>query len=81
MTEVELIRRLTKLLCSRMTSAGHLAQVVLTTEHRGNCLPPSKGCTDWCIEAGDLLLAADAYLAEHEAPVDRQVSLFEEVAG
>jgi len=77
MTEVELIRRLTALLCSRMTRVGHLAQVV-TQEHRGNC--SHRSCTPACIEAGDLLVAADAYLAEHELSMDRQVSLFEEAS-
>jgi len=75
--EVELIRRLTELLCSRMTSAGHLAQVV-TQEHRGNCT--HRACTPACIEAGDLLVVADAYLTEYERTPDRQVSLFEEVS-
>lgn len=76
MTERELIERLTTLLCSRMTRAGHLAQVVVQ-EGRGNCLPPSGGCTPACEEAGTLILEADAYLARTEL---RQPTLFDREA-
>lgn len=66
--EHELIRDLAELLQSRMTSQGHLAQKVVQ-EGRGNCLPPSKGCTDECKEAQRLVAATAPYRArERPAP-------------
>jgi hypothetical protein len=55
-----LIRRLAQLLQSRMTGAGHLAQVV-TQEHRGNC-SAKDGCTPGCLEAQALLLEAEPFM-------------------
>lgn len=65
----ELIRRLAMLLRSRMTTAGHLAQVNLTSEHRGNCLPPSRGCSPACLEARALIAATAPFMStERPAP-------------
>lgn len=57
-----LIRRLAVLLRSRMTKAGHLAQKV-TQERRGNCLPPSRGCSDECKEAQALVALTEPFMA------------------
>lgn len=75
MNERELIGRLLALVCSRMSKSGHLLQVV-TQESRGNCLPPWNGCGPACREAGELILAADAYLTATEA---RQTTLFDQL--
>lgn len=54
-----LILRLANLLHSRLTRAGHLAQVV-TWEHRGVC--PPKSCAPSCREAQATLRDALAHL-------------------
>lgn len=56
-----LIRRLATLIRSRMTRLGHLAQTV-QQEGRGNCLPPSRGCSPACIESQELVALAEPYL-------------------
>lgn len=60
-----LIRRLATLLRSRMTTAGHLAQVI-DREHRGNCLPPRNGCSAACQEAQALMALTEPFM-----PVER----------
>lgn len=69
----ELIRDLGRLLRTRMTTAGHLAQVNLTSEHRGNCLPPRDGCSDRCLEAQRLLALTEPFMPRAERPAPRPV--------
>ena len=69
-----LILRLADLLCSRMTKAGHLAQVV-TWEHRGVC--PPKECAPSCLEAQTILTQAVEHLEARVADVSRQLPLLE----
>lgn len=54
-----LLETAARIVASRMTDAGHLAQVV-TQEHRGNCTV--RGCTPGCVEAGGWLVAVDELL-------------------
>ena len=69
-----LLETAARIVASRMTGAGHLAQVV-TQEHRGNCTV--RGCTPACVEAGDWLVRVDELLTAEPQP--RQLRL--EMAG
>jgi hypothetical protein len=64
-----LIRRLAVILRSRMSSQGHLLQAV-QQEGRGNCLPPSHGCTAACREAQALVALTEPYMPT-DAPARR----------
>jgi hypothetical protein len=61
MTDIALLKTAALIVASRMTHAGHLAQVV-TQEHRGSCT--ARGCTPACREAADWLVAVEDYLNE-----------------
>jgi hypothetical protein len=76
---MRLLKTAAQIVASRMTKAGHLAQVV-TQEHRGNCR--HDRCTPACIEAGDFMVAVDEWLTAHERPQPEQRGLWgSEVAG
>jgi hypothetical protein len=71
-TDVALLKTAALIVASRMTNAGHLAQVV-TQEHRGSCTV--RGCTPACREAADWLVAVENYLTEMlSSPAVRKTS-------
>lgn len=68
----DLIWRLTELLRTRMTKAGHLAQIV-PQEHRGVC--PVGGCAPSCVAAQQAITSAVEYLEAALAEQPEQMEL------
>lgn len=68
----ELIQRLIVFLDRVTTRDGHLAQVV-AREWRGNCLPPSKGCTPGCMELREVRALVEPFRPKTERPSPRPI--------